>query len=71
MWAVYLLVPAPVGGLIHGIPLGPIDAFALLALAWLVVIGRSLPGGRVVLSVIVLSAIVSMSIAGRGGFRAR
>ena len=70
LWIVYVVAPAHVGGLIHGAPLGPIDTWALIAVAWLTARGRRIGGGRVVAACAIVGLIVSALVAERG-FRAR
>ena len=48
IWLAYVIVPVDAGGLIHGVPLGPIEAFALLIIAWLAVYRERIPGAAVV-----------------------
>ncbi len=70
-WLAYLIVPIEGWGLLHGRPLGAIEALALLALLWLWWVRRSLP--FTVLAVIALIAKVAIGgwlIAPRG-FEAR
>lgn len=64
-------MPTGAGGLINGIPLGPIEATALLAVAWLAVYGGRLPGGAILASVLAASLAIAAAIPGTGGFRAR
>ena len=44
IWLAYFLLPNGAGGFVHGIPLGPVDAAALLMIAWLARVGTRLPG---------------------------
>ncbi len=71
LWIAYVVVPTGAGGLIHGVPLGPIDAVALLMIAWLLAAGRRVPGGAIVAAVMGVSLLIAAAIPGTGGFRAR
>ncbi len=71
IWTAYVVVPTDAGGLIHGVPLGPIDAFALLMIAWLAAYGGRLAGAAIVATMLGVSLVASASIPGTGGFRAR
>lgn len=71
IWLVYLLVPTDIGGLLQGIPLGPIDAAALLGLAWVAWHQRPLPAAAVLAAVIAISAMTTFGVPGNRGFRAR
>lgn len=57
--------------MVHGIPLGPIEAAALLTIAWLTVAGTRLPGAPVVAILLVSTWISGAAIPGEGGLRAR
>ena len=71
IWAAYFVVPTDAGGLIHGVPLGPLDAIALLMIAWLAASGGRLPGAPLVAIVLAVSFASAALIPGTGGFRAR
>jgi hypothetical protein len=71
IWAAYFVVPTDAGGLIHGVPLGPIDTIALLMIAWLAACGGRLPGAPIVAIVLAVSFTSAALIPGTGGFRAR
>ena len=71
IWLAYFLLPNDAGGFVHGIPLGPVDAAALLMLAWLWKAGVKLPGTVVVAMLLVVTWVAGAAIPGRGGFRAR
>ena len=43
IWAAYFIIPSDAGGLAGGVPLGPIEAAALVAIGWLWVFGGRLP----------------------------
>jgi hypothetical protein len=71
IWVAYLLMPTDVGGLLRGVPLGPFDAAALLALAWVVAHRRRLPAAPVLAIVIVATALTTFALPGKRGFNAR
>ncbi len=71
IWTAYVVIPTDAGGLIHGVPLGPIDAIALLMIAWLAACGGRLPGAAIVATILGITLLASSSIPGTGGFRAR
>lgn len=71
IWAAYFVIPADAGGLIDGVPLGPLEAIALLMIAWLAAYGGRLPGAAVVAVVLAVSVTAAALIPGTGGFRAR
>jgi hypothetical protein len=71
IWLAYFLLPNDAGGLVHGIPLGPIEAAAVLMLLWLWRAGVRLPGTLVVAILLAITFMAGAAIPGRGGFRAR
>ena len=71
IWIAYFVIPNDAGGLVRGIPLGPIDAAALLAIAWLAMTGTRLPGTMVVGVLLAATWASGAAIPGQGGFRAR
>src|SRR5579862_2103300 len=71
LWIAYLVVPAPDLGLIHGLPLDPFNAFALLALGWLAVQGVRPGGARLIAGALAVVLLVPAVIPGTKGFRAR
>src|SRR5687768_5149157 len=71
IWAAYFVVPTEAGGLIHGVPLGPLEAIALLLIAWLAAYGGRLAGAPIVAAVLAISFASAALIPGTGGFRAR
>ena len=71
IWAAYLTFPTDAGGLLHGNPIGPLEACGLLVLAWLAVWGGPLPGAWLAAIVLVVSTVVAAAIPGTSGFRAR
>ena len=71
IWVAYFVIPTDAGGLVGGIPLGPLEAAALLTLIWLAVRGE-IPGGAWLLAaVLVISTAGAALVPGTGGFRAR
>jgi hypothetical protein len=71
IWIAYFVIPNDAGGLVHGIPLGPIEATALLMLAWLAIVGVRVPGAAVVALLLAVTYVTGAAIPGQGGFRAR
>ena len=71
IWTAYLAVPVDAGGLIQGVPLGPIEATALLAIGWLAVYQRPVKGAAAAGAVLAVMLIASASLSSPGGFRAR
>ena len=71
IWAAYFLVPVSVGGWIHGVPLGPLDACGLGAVAWLAAYRGRIGGSVVVGTMLAVSVAWAVAIPGSGGFRAR
>ena len=71
IWIAYFVIPNDAGGIVHGIPLGPIEATALLMLAWLAITGARLPGAAVVAMLLAVTYVTGAAIPGEGGFRAR
>jgi hypothetical protein len=71
IWLAYFLLPTDAGGLVHGIPLGPIEAAALLMLAWLAIMRVRMPGKKVVGTLLLVAVTAGAAIPGSGGFRAR
>ena len=43
IWAAYFIIPNEAGGLVAGLPLGPVEAAALIAIGWLAIFGGTLP----------------------------
>ena len=71
IWIAYFVVPNDAGGLVHGLPLGPLEAAALLMLAWLGMVGARVPGARLVAILLAVTWLTGAAIPGAGGFRAR
>lgn len=71
IWIAYFVIPNDAGGLVHGIPLGPIEAAALLMLAWLGLVGVRIPGAQFVAILLAVTYVTGAAIPGEGGFRAR
>jgi len=70
-WVAYFVVPTDADGLIGGITLGPLEAGALLALAWLAMRGEAPRGGWIAAVILVVAGVSGAAIPGTGGFRAR
>src|SRR5436190_7254317 len=71
VFAAYVMAPTDAGGLIHGIPLGGIDAAALIAIGWLAIAGGRLRFASVAAAAMVVFWIAAYAIPGSAGFRAR
>ncbi len=71
IWIAYFVIPNDAGGMVRGIPLGPIEATALLMLAWLGLVGARVPGAPVVAILLAVTFVTGAAIPGEGGFRAR
>jgi len=71
LWIAYVVVPAHVGGLIHGAPLGPFDTWALVAVVWLTARRRRIAGGRLVAAGTIVTLALGALIPSDRGFRAR
>ena len=71
IWLAYFLLPTDAGGLVHGIPLGPVEAAALLMLAWLALTRARMPGVTLVGVLLLVTFAAGVAIPGTGGFRAR
>lgn len=70
-WVAYFVVPTDAGGLIGGIPLGPLEAVALLVLAWLAMRGEAPRRGWIAAVILILAGVSGAALPGTGGFRAR
>ena len=70
-WIAYFIVPNDGGGLVHGMPLGPLEATALLALAWLAARNEVPRHSWIFLVVLIVSGTSAALIPGTGGLRAR
>lgn len=71
IWAAYFIIPNDAGGLVRGLPLGPIEAAALLAIGWLWFYGGRLPVAPLAAVVMVLTTAAGLAVPGTNGFRAR
>ena len=71
IWVAYFVVPTDAGGLVGGIPLGPLEAAALLTLIWLAVRGEAPGGAWMLAGILVVSTAGAALVPGTGGFRAR
>jgi hypothetical protein len=70
-WVAYFVLPNDAGGVVHGLPFGPIEAGALLMLAWLWMMRRRPPGAVIVGILLATTWVAGAAIPGEGGFRAR
>jgi hypothetical protein len=71
IWAAYFLVPCDAGGLIDGLPIGPIEAAGLLAIGWLALYGGTVRFSRVAAIILIATTAASVAIPGHSGLRAR
>ena len=71
IWLAYFLLPNDARGLVHGIPLGPVEAAAILMLGWLALMRVRVPGARIIGLLLVTTFAAGAAIPGEGGFRAR
>ncbi len=71
LWTVYVLAPSFGAGLVHGVPLGPLGAVALLLIWWLVLVRWRLPGGPAAAAAGLAALFVASVIPGEPGFRGR
>ena len=71
LWTAYVACPFGAGGLFSGVPLGPLDAVAVLVVWWLTVGGSRLPDARIAGSVLAAALLVSLLIPDAAGFHAR
>lgn len=71
IWAAYFILPNDAAGLVRGVPLGPIEAAALLAIGWLALNRRRLPFAPVAALMMIVTTAAGLAIPGTNGFRAR
>ena len=71
IWAAYFLIPCDAGGIVDGLPIGPIEASALLAITWLALYGGTLRFARIAAAILIASTAASVAIPGNNGLRAR
>jgi hypothetical protein len=71
VWIAYVAVPRPAGGVIDGVPLGPLEAAALVAIGWLLIQRAGLAGTRWVAAALAVGFGVSLLVPDHGGFEAR
>lgn len=71
LWIAYVVVPTDAGGLVGGIPLGPLEAAALLTLTWLAARGEAPGRAWMIAAVLIISTAGAALVPGTGGFRAR
>lgn len=71
LWTVYLLAPSFGAGLVHGVPLGPLGAVALVLIWWLVLVRQRMRGGSAIAAAGLAALLVASVIPGEPGFRGR
>lgn len=71
IWLAYVILPTDTGGLLHGVPLGPVEAVALLVIAWLAVHRERMRGAAILALMLGVSLVASAVIPGTSGFQAR
>lgn len=71
IWAAYFIIPNDAGGLVSGLPIGPIEAAAVLAICWLAIYGGRLPLAPLAAVVMIATTVAGAAIPGSNGFRAR
>lgn len=70
-WVAFFVVPRSSSGLVDGLPLGPIEAAALLAVGWVFFAGTRLSGARLVVAALGVSLLVSVAVPDRRGLTAK
>jgi hypothetical protein len=71
IWAAYFVVPNDAGGLVHGVPLGPFESAALLAIGWLAIFGGRIRFAPIAAVMMIATTVAAAAIPGSPGFRAR
>lgn len=71
IWAAYFIIPSDAGGLVAGLPLGPIEAGALLAIGWVALFGGRLPMAPIAAAVMIITTAAGLAVPGTNGLRAR
>lgn len=71
IWAAYFIIPNDAGGIVGGLPLGPIESAALLALGWMAAYGGRVPLAPLAAIVMIATTAAGLAIPGTNGFRAR
>lgn len=71
VWAAYFIIPSDAGGLVGGLPLGPVEAAALLAIGWLWLFGGRLQFAMLAALMMIVTTAAGIAIPGTNGFRAR
>ena len=71
IWAAYFIIPNDAGGLAGGLPLGPIEATALLAIGWLAFYGGRVPLAWLAAGMMIVTTVAGVAIPGSNGLRAR
>lgn len=70
-WIAYFIVPNDGGGWVHGLPLGPLEAVALLSLTWLALFSEAPRRGWIPAAILIVAGLAGAAIPGTGGFRAK
>jgi hypothetical protein len=70
-WIGFVLTPRAASGLVNGIPLGPVEAAALLAIGWLIFQGRQLSGAAWAAAALLVSVATAFVVPDVGGLTAR
>jgi hypothetical protein len=70
VWIAYFMVPTT-GGLVDGIPAGPIDTAGVALVLWIAAHGVRLYGTVLVLAALIIATAVSAGVPGYPGFQAR
>jgi hypothetical protein len=71
VWVAFIATPRPAGGIVNGLPLGPVEAAALLAIGWLLLQRARLSGAPFVAAALGVSLTASFVVPDVGGFTAR
>jgi hypothetical protein len=71
LWIAFVAVPRRSAGLIDGMPLGPVEAAALVAIGWLFVRRERLSGAAAAGAALALSMVLAWMTPDSGGFTAR
>jgi hypothetical protein len=71
VWIAFIVIPRPSSGLVNGVPIGPVEAAALVAIGWLFVRRAHLSGAAAAGSALALSMALAWIVPDSGGFTAR
>ncbi|HYB95161.1 MAG TPA: hypothetical protein VEC39_09330 [Vicinamibacterales bacterium] len=69
-WLLYLLVPTE-GGMLDGLPLGPIDALGVLLVGWIAWHRARIPGWPLAMVITAAALVASVAVPGHEGLKAR